>query len=302
MPQLLRPYRHSIDTMSEDPAQKKKRKFSHDGDAIKGEADVHRASRISSKKVLRIKQKQQEEAAAEGEIDAVAVTPPDNLKLSSAQKIVFVDLQKEDGSDVQAAMTQLDALCNKSLNPNSEEHLMTIRAGGLFAIVSATMRKWYANLSIQRDGCAVLMRIFLVYKHQDKTFRKAAVDSGAIDAVVWSLQNYLNDSRLQYYGLSALGAMLLLMPTNAKYVADTTKVHNAVAVGMQKFPGNSKLQAAASIVLHELMGYYSDATKKQIEAAGGHRALCDALENHRDESEQAQVIQKYARAALKKLL
>jgi len=281
--------------MSEDPAQKKRKVSVEDGKAI-NQGDDDDAVRRSKVKQQEPQRRQQE---AEGGIHTVMI-PPNNMNLSPIQKILFVDLQKENGGEVEVAMKQLDDFCSKGISANQQEQRTTIRAVGLFAIVNTIMRKWYANASIQKHGCGVLMS---VYGSQDKTFRQGAKDSGAIDAVVWSLQNYPNDGTLQYYGLTALGVMIVLIPANTKYVAFRTKVHTAIIAAMQNFPDDSKIQRAAIIVLHEVLGYCSGATRKQIEAAGGLRALCDALDNHRnDESEVANVIQKYARAALKKLL
>ena len=105
----------------------KKRKVSSDGDAVSVKTD---------------------DAAAAPTV----VAPPDHSNLSPVQKILLVDLLKDDSNVVESAMSQLTNMCLSS-NENSEENRANVHRLGGASIITGIMKKYYGFPAIQASGC-----------------------------------------------------------------------------------------------------------------------------------------------------
>ena len=85
------------------------------------------------------------------------LVPPDHSNLSPLQKILCVDLLKDDCETVESAMFQLVKLFQPD-NENCAANCAAIRQlGGATMILGGIMQKWYTNPVIQARGCLAVM-------------------------------------------------------------------------------------------------------------------------------------------------
>jgi len=207
------------------------------------------------------------------------VAPPDLSSLLPIQKILQVDLLKDDSNAVQSALTQLANMCLSS-NTEFEENRATVhRHGGAF-ILSIVLRKWYGFSIIQAEGCRALHNASI----KSAAFKKSVKDSGGLDAIIWALKSYPDNLEVQTNGCGVLGNAVCGVKESAEYFVNALHGINRITEAMKKFPHDAKLQRYACSVLHNLVKW--DEFKDAVKQAGGRRALVDAMEDHQDESKE----------------
>jgi len=235
---------------------------------------------------------------AEDDADAAAapvlVAPPDHSSLSPIEKILGVDLWKDDSNTVQSALTQLAEMC---FDNNEEENRATVHRLGGAAILPGVLRKWYGFPGIQAEGCRALQNA----SYSIAAFGKSVKDSGGLNAIIWAMKSYPNNPEVQISGCGVLGNMVDGVQESAEYVVKTLNGIDWIVAAMNKFPEDAELQRCACGALDNLVKWeeFHDTVKQ----AGGRRALVDAIENHEDVSKQhVEKLQHFAKHALKKLL
>jgi len=223
--------------------------------------------------------------------------PPDPPNLSPIQKILLVDLWKDDSKIVKSALTKLATLCKKSSNEEFEENRATVNRLGGAAILATALRKWYGFPVIQAEGCRALMGASC----DEGAFKKSVKDSGGLHAIIWAMKSYPDNLKVQTSACGALGNGIYGVKENAEYVVNTLNGIDWIIAAMNKFPHDAALQFVACSVLDNLVKW--DEFRDPVMQAGGRRALLDAIENHKDESkDNVEILQKKASSALKKVL
>jgi len=246
----------------------KKRKVSDDGSAV-----------VSVK------------ADADDDGAATVVAPPDVSNLSPIQKLLRVDLLKDDSNAVEEALTQLANMC-----VNSEENRATIHRLGGTAILPGILQKWYGFSDIQAEGCRALSNASI-----DAAFRKSVKEPGGLDVIIWAMKSYPDNLEVQTYGCGALMNVVCEVSDNAKHVVNPLNGIDCIIAAMNKFAEDAELQRYACGALDLLTEW--DEFKEPVKQAGGRRALFDAIENHQDESkDHVDQLQISANRALKALL
>ena len=261
--------------------------------------------------------------------------------VSPIQKILGVDLLKDDSNTVQSALAQLANLCwsNTVLAPpdlSSLSPIQKILGVDLLADDSNTVQSALAQLAnlcwsntedfsenratVHRLGGATIvtgiMRKWYGFPViqaegcralQNASVKSAALskksvkDSGGLDAIIWAMESYPDNLQVQTNGCGALRNVVLGVKENAEHVVNTLNGVDWIIAAMNKFPHDAKLQKYACVALDNLTEW--DEFKDPVKQAGGRRALFDAIENHKDESkEYVEKIQEKATSALKKVL
>ena len=130
---------------------------------------------------------------------APVLAPPDHSSLSPIEKILGVDLWKDDSNTVQSALTQLADMCVSSNEGFEEENRATVhRLGGAY-ILPGVLRKWYGFPVIQSEGCTALMNA----SYKNTAFKKSVKDSGGLDAIIWAMKSYPDNLQVQTSGCGA---------------------------------------------------------------------------------------------------
>jgi len=247
----------------------KKRKVSFDGDAVSGKTAAAAAA-------------------------PTFVAPPDHSNLSPIQKILRVDLLKEDSNAVQSALTKLANLCSDS--EDSVENRATVHRHGGGFILSIVLRKWYGFSTIQAEGCRALQNASC----DNAAFRNSVKESGGLDAVIWAMKSYPDNLPVQTIGCGVLVNAVDGVQKNAEYVVNTLNGADCIIAAMNKFPEDAMLQQYACGALDNLTEW--EEFKDAVKQAGGRRALVEAIENHQDESKECvKELQLWATSAIKKL-
>jgi len=249
----------------------KKRKVSSDGNAVSVEAEADAAAPVPA--------------------------PPDFSDLSPIEKILRVDLWKDDLNAVQSAVTQLADLCFSGNEAFKEENRATVYQFGGAVILPGILRKWYGFPDIQAQGIRALQNASI-----DAAFKNMSVkDSGGLDAIIWAMKSYPDNYAVQTSACGALGNVFHGVKEHAEYLVNTLNGVDWIVAAMKKFPHDAMLQLVACGMLDNLLEW--DEFKDSVKQAGGCRALVEAIKNHQDESkEYAENLQRSANHALKALL
>ena len=150
----------------------KKRKVSSDGNAA-----------------VSVKAEESDDDAAE----PVPAPPPVPSNLSPIQKILRVDLWKDDSEMVESALTQLADLCSKGNEESVEKSCAALHQLGGAGILPVVMRKWYGFPVIQAEGCRALQNASC--SKIANAFTKSVNDSGGLDAIIWAMKSYPDNLR-----------------------------------------------------------------------------------------------------------
>jgi len=178
------------------------------------------------------------------------VAPPDHFKskLSLIQRLLRVELLKDDPNAVCLGLDQLATLCSHSEgDPNKENRAAVFRSSGA-ARIALAMEKWYAFPTIQYKGCQALETAAC----QDSDHKRFAKDNGAIDAVLWAMESYPNDVAVQVCGCGALSVYPYIQE-NAKYICQESNGAVLIVAAMNRFKENADLQKRASRALASML-------------------------------------------------
>lgn len=232
----------------------------------------------------------------------MAPAPRDHSKLTPIQQLLRVELRKDDANVVKDALRNLVHLCVPTANNNNahDNRAAVTAAGGAFHIPVA-MEKWSTNPAIQAEGCRALENASC----RNEKFKQSGKESGTIDAIIWAMKEHPSHRSVQRFGCGALGNFISSVDkSNAEYVVKECNGVELIVAAMNHFKDDAKLQENASRALNNLLAVINNSeTKDAIVKGGGGRALWDAIENHKDESEDhVKDLQVIARSTLKKLL
>jgi len=115
------------------------------------------------------------------------------------------------------------------------------------------------------------------------------------------MKSYPDAPDVQTNACGALRNMICDDKENTDYIVNSLHGANWIIAAMNKFPEDAELQQYACGALDNIMTW--DEFHDPVKQAGGLRALVDAIENHKDESnEHVKELQQSAKGALKKLL
>ena len=129
-----------------------------------GKTRAEKKRKVSSDGVATVKAEESDDDAA-----APVPAPPDLSDLSPIQKILRVDLLKDDSKTVESALTQLANMCLSS-NEESEENRATVHRLGGAAILTGILRKWY---SVSRHSSRRMPSSAECIVRQNAAFRKS---------------------------------------------------------------------------------------------------------------------------------
>jgi hypothetical protein len=236
-------------------------------------------------------------AAAEDETipDAVPWSAVENPPPSDIQTLLLVNLWSNNSEVVEKALEELGTLCYHNDQPRLENRKEIHRLGGRVCIVGA-MKKWQDVPSIQSEGCRALMHVVC------RAFVNAATNTGTVEAVAWALQNYPADRHVQAHGCGALSFLCDGSEQNAICVTMMLGAVDSIVAAMKYFPNAVAVQRTGSNVLWNLSKF--ETCRHAIVAAGGRRALVDAMDHHWGGPNNTDVtdLQRYARYALQNLI
>ena len=200
---------------------------------------------------------------AEADEDAAApVAPPGLSNRSPIEKILQVDLWRDDSNTVQSALFQLACIMCSNSNEAFEENRATVHRLGGAAILPGVLRKWYGFPVIQALGCRAINNA----SSDNAAFKKSMKDSGGLDAIIWALQSYPDNLQVQY-GCGALRNAIYGVKENAEYVVKTLNQGlngvDCIIAAMKKFPHDAQLQRYACGALYVLTEWdeFKDAVK-----------------------------------------
>jgi len=222
--------------------------------------------------------------------------PPDCSGLTEIQRLLSVELWKDDKDAVGKALTQLASACYSGAD--CEENSAEVhRVGGACAIVGA-MRKYYKDSYIQAEGCRALMNA----TWKCIAFSDAVTAVGGLDVIASAMKNHSDDLNVQDNGCGLLGN-LVLAKDNIYLVIDMMEGHKLIIAAMKKFPNEINLQQHGCRALSNLVAGWPDICDDLIIKAGGRRVLVEAIDSHVDETvEHVKEMQQYGRNALRALL
>jgi len=177
------------------------------------------------------------------------LAPPNHSNLSPLQKILCVDLLKEDCETVERAMSKLVNMFHLD-NENCAANCAAIRQlGGATMILGGIMQKWYTNPVIQARGCVAITLV----SRGSAALKKSTKDSGALDAIIWAMKSYPDNLQVQNCGCLALWSLTHLFRENAEYVVITLHGTDLILAAMRKFPDFVRLQISGCGALGTLV-------------------------------------------------
>lgn len=239
-------------------------------------------------------EKKRRVSAEPSEVKSAAEADGDNSELSPIQKILLIDLMSNDQAVVEQGLTKLADLCYELANNKEANRDTVLKAGGHLGIVAA-MRKWRHVRRIQSEGCRSLQNAAM-----SQSFREATSEVRALEAVLWAIKNYPNDSSVQGLGCGAL-AGLCCLKQNATHFVNVLKGTPLIIAAMQTFQDNAAVQKWACWALSSLAA--REELRKPLIEAGARRALANAIDTHQDESKDfVKDLQKKGREALRYLV
>lgn len=197
----------------------------------------------------------QERTYSDGSINAKTVIP----------HLITVDLWSTDPTTVITAFEELGHLCHPDGVDAIQNRRLVHSTGGHLAY-AVIMKKWNYHGDIQFRGiCA-----FGVASMEDK-FCTAAVQVGALEAIVVAMKNFPDDEYIQLSGCGALVVLSAKKQTNAEHLVLDLSAHKAVIATIKAYPNNYNLQGIACELLLSLAEHPH--LKGPIVKAGGLRTL-----------------------------
>jgi hypothetical protein len=226
------------------------------------------------------------------EVDAKTVIP----------HLLTVDLWSSDPTTVITAFEELGHLCHPDGVDAEKNRKLVHNTGGHLAY-AVIMKKWNYHGDIQFRGiCAFGVA------SMDEEFCTAAVQVGALEAIVVAMKNFPDDEFIQLSGCGALVVLAARKERNAEHLVLELKAHKAVIAAIKAYPHNYNLQGIACELLLSLAEH--NHLKPAIVKAGGLRTLGFVVEsntkihknNHGDNDDDESALQTIARRAMQHLL
>jgi hypothetical protein len=213
--------------------------------------------------------------------------------------LLTVDLWSTDPTTVITAFEELGFLCHPDGVDTVQNRRLVHATGGHLAY-AVIMKKWNYHGDIQFRGiCA-----FGVASMEDK-FCEAAVQVGALEAIVVAMKNFPDDEYIQLSGCGALVVLSAKKERHAQHLVVDLHAHKVVIAAIKAYPSNNSLQGIACELLLSLAEHSH--LKGPIVKAGGLRTLGYVVETNTKLSKngnntEESAVQTIARRALQYLL
>lgn len=229
----------------------------------------------------------------------------DATNLEVVPKLLLTDIWSEDASVVLHALEIIGELCRcvDDDNPNQVRDAITNRklvrqVGGHLALV-LVMRKWRHSSVIQAEGCFVLGSAAM-----DNDFTSAAVEVGAIDAVLGAMRLHPHEEVVQLYGCGALLVISLESLATAKHLVLELKALDTLTAALYNFPNSSDIEDLTCQIFLSLSEYPQ--MKGPLIKAGAIRAIGSVFERYATEENggfcDSKSVEEMAKETIERLL
>jgi hypothetical protein len=221
------------------------------------------------------------------EVDAKTVIP----------HLLTVDLWSSDPTTVINAFEELGHLCHPDGKDTVVNRKLVHDTGGHLAY-SVIMKKWNFHGDIQFRGiCAFGVA------SMNEDFCNAAVQVGALEAIIVAMKNFPDDEYIQLSGCGALVVLSARKQRNAEHLVLELGAPKVIITAIKAYPHNYNLQGIACELLLSLAEHRH--LKGAIVKAGGLRTLGVVVETntklHHGEAEESP-LHTLARKAMQHLL
>ena len=136
------------------------------------------------------------------------MAPPDDSKFTPVQKILLIDIIKDESNAVKKALSKL-ALLFVDEDEADDNRAIAERVGGA-SILSAVLRNWYAFPSIQAEGCRALQNMSC----NNTDLLGPIKDSGGLDAIIWAMNTYADNQNVQTTACGTLSNLFIEKDTS----------------------------------------------------------------------------------------
>ena len=194
-------------------------------------------------------------------------------------KLLLTDIWSHDCDVVLKSLETIGEMCRTrdDEDPTQERIVSTNRkivrqAGGHLAIV-LTMRRWIRSSTIQAEGCFALGAAGM-----DSNFTSAAVEVGAIGAVLSAMKTFPDDEAVQLYGCGALLVISLENQATARHLVVDLKALDTIIAALHRFPTSVDIEDLACQIFLSLSEWPD--LKKALVKSGAIRALGSVFERY----------------------
>jgi hypothetical protein len=164
-------------------------------------------------------------------------------------------------------------LLTRSVKPYVITHKRQSRVLTIHEIRTLTMRRWIRSCSIQAEGCFALGAVGM-----DSDFTSAAVEVGAIGAVLSAMKTFPDDEAVQLYGCGALLVISLENQATARHLVVDLKALDTIIAALHRFPSSVDIEDLACQIFLSLSEWPD--LKKALVKSGFIRALGSVFERY----------------------
>jgi hypothetical protein len=230
----------------------------------------------------------------------------DGISLDTLPRLLLTDIWSSDCDVVLKTLETIGEMCRSGddEDPTRERIVETNRkivrqAGGHLALVMS-MRRWSRSNSIQAEGCFVLGAAGM-----DSSFTKAAVEVGAIGAVLSAMRNFADDEAVQLYACGALLVISLENKETARHLVVDLKALETIIAALHRFPNSTDIEDLACQIFLSLSEWTE--LKGILVKSGAIRALGTVFERYASDDiggslSDSKTVEEMAKETIRRLL
>jgi hypothetical protein len=230
----------------------------------------------------------------------------DGISLDILPKLLLTDIWSNDCDVVLKALEAIGEMCRSGDEEDpTRERITEInrkivrQAGGHLALVMS-MRRWSRSNAIQAEGCFVLGAAGM-----DSSFTKAAVEVGAIGAVLSAMKNFADDEAVQLYACGALLVISLENKETARHLVVDLRALDTIIAALHRFPSSTDIEDLACQIFLSLSEWPD--LKYALVKSGAIRALGSVFERYVSEDNDgilcdSKTVEEMAKETIRRLL